>query len=74
MNGADWIVTCQRPSRKLEPPQVQLLIETELTRVPAREQAMRKAIDQLTAMGIRNPEVVSAAPYVARHIVEGADE
>lgn len=70
MAGSDWVVTCQRPSRKLEPPQIQLLIETELTRVPAKEQAMRKAIDQLKDMGIRNPEVVSASPYVARHVPE----
>lgn len=61
-SGGAWIVTCTKPSRLLEPPTVQVYVDTELTRVPAVQQAQRKALDQLHALGVRAPEVVSARP------------
>lgn len=60
--GGDWIVTCTKPSRLIDRPTVAVFVSTELTRVPAVQQAQRKALEQLKALGVRNPEVIEAKP------------
>lgn len=61
-SGGDWVVTCTKPSRLIDRPTVDVYVSTELTRVPAKQQAERKALDQLKALGVRNPEVLEARP------------
>lgn len=60
--GSTWVVTCTKPSRLLDPPTIQVYITTELTRVPAVQQAQARAVEQLKALGVKHPEVVGARP------------
>lgn len=58
----DWLVRCTRPSRLLEPPTITVLVSTELTRVPAKQQAEAKAKSHLAAMGVKGVEVRESRP------------
>lgn len=60
--GKAWLVTCTKPTRLIDRPTVDVYVETELTRVPAKQQAEVRALDQLKALGVRNPEVVESRP------------
>lgn len=60
--GKAWLVTCTKPTRLIDQPTVTVYVDTQLTRVPAKQQAETKALDQLRALGVRNPEVVESRP------------
>lgn len=55
-----WLVTCTKASRLTDPPEVQVYVDSFLTRVPGEEGAMKTAVLQLERLGVRHPEAREA--------------